>query len=120
MFADFSLRRTVTAPAGPKNEAWRKMLMSLPMDSDERAACALLKDGDLGEFEHPYDTLALRDSVECAAGLAEDSNGTPVLSRPRIPRSRRFWHTRARSMSAYDFFTMFRCRSEFTERLLLL
>lgn len=105
--------RALAAPR-PARKDGKPLYMSEGMADEEREACALLKDGDLGHFDHPYDTLALLDPAECAAGLDEDSNngGTPVLSRSPIPRKRRFWYARAKGMSSYDFFAMFRCRSE--------
>lgn len=94
--------------------------MSERMDDEEREACALLEDDDLGHFDHPFDTLALVDPVECAAARDDTNGSTPArLSRSPIPRKRRYWHARAAGMSHYDFFTMFRCRSELTECLVI-
>lgn len=84
------------------------------MLEEDAEGLALLKDGDLGEFDHPHDTLALMDPVECAADRDEDDDGTRALSRPAISRKRRFWHRRARGMSSYHFFTLFRCRLEYS------
>lgn len=86
---------------------------------DEARGLALLKDGDLGDLDHPFDTLALQDPAECAAGLdCGDSDAPPMLlSRPTVPREGRFWHRRAKRLCSRDFFTMFRCRFEFTKRL---
>lgn len=77
--------------------------MSEAITHEEREAFALLRDGDVSEFDQPFDTLAVLDSIGCIAGRDDESNGIAAAS---------FWHARARRRPSCAFFAMFRFRSE--------